>query len=52
MFSLEAARQAAAFSDPEAHAAIDAMHGKRPPSYQWPANAPSAAAQPASRPAT
>jgi 2-(1,2-epoxy-1,2-dihydrophenyl)acetyl-CoA isomerase len=40
MFSLEAASQAAAFSDPEAHQAIDAMQGKRPPPYQWPVDSP------------
>jgi len=40
MFTLEAASQAAAFSDAEAHEAIDAMHGKRPPPYQWPENVP------------
>lgn len=40
MFTLEAASQAAAFSDAEAHEAIDAMHGKRPPPYQWVNNVP------------
>jgi hypothetical protein len=40
MFTLEANSQAAAFADPEALVAIDAMFNKQQPPFQWPVNSP------------